>query len=114
MSSFLSDISPSCPSNANLARYDGTSGCLGGGGGGGGTLIREGALIRGGALSFPADDDVAGGCRMADPPGRGCGVGFNLDVACGFFCMENFRSKGLTGVTNDLHQARQPSKVSHA
>jgi hypothetical protein len=82
MSSFLSDISPSCPSNANLARYDGTSGCLGGGGGGGG------AVIRGGALSFPADDDAAGGCRMVDPPGRGCGVGFDLDVAGGFFCTE--------------------------
>ena len=83
MSSFLSDISPSCPSNANLARYVGTSGCFGGGGG---TLARGGA--GGGALSFPADDDTAGGCRLADPPGIGCGVGFGLDVPCGFFYIE--------------------------
>lgn len=84
-SSFLSDISipSSCPSNANLARYVGGSGCLGGGGGG--ALTRGGA--GGGGFSFPteADGDITGGCRMvdADAPGRGC-VGFGLDVACTF------------------------------
>ena len=84
-SSFLSDISPSCPSNANLARYAGSSGCFGGGGGGG-ILARGGA--DGGALSLPADDDTTGVCRLADPPGIGCGVGFDRDVACGFFYIE--------------------------
>ena len=39
-------------------------------------------------LLFPADDDTIGGCRLVDPPGIGCGVGFGLDVACGFFCMK--------------------------
>ena len=90
-SSFLSDISPSCPSNANFARYVGISDCLGGGGGG--TLARGGA--RGGALSFPAVDDTTGGCRLADPPGIGCGVGFDLDAACGFFYVGFFELKDL-------------------
>ena len=82
----MSDISPSCPSKANLARYDGTSGCLGGGGGGG-ALARGGTGAGGGGLSFPRED-ITGGCRVvgADAPGRGCGVGFGLDVVCVFFC----------------------------
>jgi hypothetical protein len=68
----------------------------------------------GGALSFPADDDTTGGCRTVDPPGRGCGVGFGLDVTGDFFCTEFFQVKRSAGVTNDLHQARQTLKVSHA
>ena len=105
----MSVISPSCPSNANLARYNGTSGRNGGGGGG--ALIRGGA--GGGALSFPIEDDITGGCRTvaADAPGRGWGLGLGLDV-CDCFCTI-LQSKESTKTTNHL-QAHQPLKASLA
>ena len=42
MSPFLREISPSCPSKANIAVYSSTSGSEGGGGGGGGATDRLG------------------------------------------------------------------------
>ena len=87
MSSFLSDISPSWPSNAYFARYCSTSGS---GGGGGGAACRDG----GGGGARDAEeaaagvDFAAGGLRAgvaADLPGRGCAAGFGREAA-GFFC----------------------------
>lgn len=80
ISSFFSDISPSWPSNANLARYEGTSGlAAGGGGGGGGALLRGGA---GGTLALAAVDvdteealeEVGVGLTIVEM-GSGCAAG---------------------------------------
>ena len=90
MSSFFRDISLSCPSNANLARYRSTSGLLGGG-----AILRGGA---GGALDLATavgvelDGEMTkgfGGVVTADltpDVGRGCAAGLR---APDFFCNKN-------------------------
>lgn len=70
-SSFFSDISPSCPSEANFALYVGTSGSAGGGGAGG-----AGALEGGGG--------GGGGAGTEDEPAE-TGA-FTTGLAFGFTC----------------------------
>lgn len=87
ISSFFSDVSPSWPSNGNLARYKGTSGLAagGGGGGGGGTLLRGGA---GGTLALAAVD-----VDTEEPLEEG-GVGLTL-VEMGSVCAAGLRTPGF-------------------
>lgn len=96
MSSFFSDISPSWPSNGNLARYKGISGLTGGGGGGGGggsALLRGGA---GGILALATVDvdgaedtlEEVGVCSTLVEIGSGCAAGLRVPF---FFCKEKIQ-----------------------
>lgn len=90
MSSFFKDISPSCPSNANLALYCSTSGSGsalggGGGGGGGGTAALVGAGVRCAVLAEGTEDGGGLAATGADFPGKGCAAGFGRAAAPGFF-----------------------------
>jgi hypothetical protein len=81
ISSFSRDISPSCPWNAYLALYCGTSGFAGGGGGGGGAASFLGGAGGARLELAEAEDLTTGGIEAGvEPPGRAFTVGLGLDV----------------------------------
>ena len=84
-------ISPSCPSKANLALYNSTSGSVGGGGGTGARLGGSG----GWRAVVLVVAEVTFGFIGADTlvfPGNGFAAGLGLEAPVGFWCKPDNQS----------------------